>query len=304
MFAQPLSGKTHSAKDYLYIIGSVALGLFLLPTLLFSAAQEFAPQATIGLQLLVGALWLSLFHLATKGNFAFSRPDWLRLIAMSLLGITVYRVLSRYALTIAVSHSLSNLAVLIVLATLPVLVSILYIVLRRHALTTWGWLAALVSVSGVLLTLGTFHPGISRDTIFLSLAAAFALAGYTVLAESLLERYSALKIAATSTLLGAVPIFALSLGSVVQNGWVEIGTPSWRWLTQGLYIALSYLVWNYAVRRVGGLRTTIYANLAGVVSGYLFFLTLSPLAGIAGITLLIISVFLLRRQIVGTQGAG
>ncbi len=303
MLAKPFfqSSDNRSVKGYVRIAAIALLALFLLPVLVKSAAQEFAPPTTIGWQLFIGSLGLLLAHIATKGNFTFSRSEWLRIIAMSLLGVTVFRALARYALTISLSNSLSNLGVLILLATTPVLVCVLYTFLRRYSLTEWSWLAAALSFMGVLVAIGSFGFGLNQNVIFLSLSAAFALAGYTLLAESLLERHNVLKVTAISTAIGTLPIFAFSVGSLVQQGWggLDIYLPA-----QGLTTALGYLAWNYAIRRIGGLQTAVYANLAVVVSGYLFFLLFAPLGAITGTTLLSISVLSLQKRAFKAQSAG
>jgi len=303
MFAKPIfqSSDSRSVKGYLRIAAVALLALFLLPVLVKSAAQEFAPQTTIGLQLFVGSLGLLLAHIATKGNFTYSRSEWLRIIAMALLGVTVFRAFARSALTVSLSNSLSNLGVLVLLATTPVLVCVLSTLLKWYSLTEWGWLAAVLSFTGVLVSIGSLNFGLNQYVILLSLSAAFALAGYTLLAESLLEQHSILKVTATSTAIGTLPLFALSFGSLVRQGWS--GTDIYL-LTQGFTVGLGYLAWNYAVRRIGGLRTAVYANLAVVVSGYTYFLLLAPLGAIAGATLLVISALSLRRWAFKAHGAG
>jgi drug/metabolite transporter (DMT)-like permease len=294
----PASTRIHLLGEHARTGLMAAVGLFTLPLLLIVAATTFAPLSGVGTQLVVGSLALLLLHMAGKGDFVFSGRDWVLVGAMSLLGVIAYRTLAHYALSASLSSSFSNVIVVVLLATMPLLVMLLSFTWRRHLFSSWALLAALMSATGVAVALTGRHDfpslagaDLNGAVLFWSLAAALALAGYTLIACSLLKRHALLKVVAISTAVGALPFLLPSLRLMVQEG-------SALMLTQGLTVAVAYLAWNYALQHVGVLRTTIYANLALVISGYLLLTwQSSPLNMIMGLALLSSGVIVLHRRV-------
>jgi drug/metabolite transporter (DMT)-like permease len=294
----PAFNRVQSLREFVRTAAVLGLALFLLPLLIKLAATEFASLPHIGAQAVVGSLALLLLHIVTKGDFTFTRSDWLRIGAISLLGMIAYRASARYALTVSLGNSIPNLSLLILLAGIPLFVAVLLLVLQRRSITTWAVLAAVMSTLGVAVTFMnwySFPAGLNSAVLFLGLTAALSLAIYTLVLESLLKRHPPVKVVAISTAIGSLPFLFTSATLIVQQGSVSL-------LTQGLTLALAYLAWSYAIQRFGALPTTAYANLALILSGYLMFAwRFAPLNLTMGLVLLGFGVLLLHKETLVTQ---
>jgi drug/metabolite transporter (DMT)-like permease len=289
----PAFNHVQSLREYVRTAAVLGLVLFLLPLLIKLAATEFATFPYIGAQAVVGSLALLLLHVATKGDFTFTRSDWLRIGVASLLGVMAYRAIARYALTVSLVNSVSNLTLLILLAGIPVFVALLPLLFRRRSMAALAVLAAVMSSLGVAVTFmgwDSIPAGLNSPVLILGLMAALTLAIYTLVLEPLLKRHSPLKVVATSTAIGSLPFVFTSATLIVQQGSVSL-------LTQGLTLAMAYLAWSYATQRFGALPTTVYANLALIISGYLVFAwRLAPLNLMMGLVLLSLSIFIVHKE--------
>jgi drug/metabolite transporter (DMT)-like permease len=289
-------------RAYLGLLALVIIGVFLLPMPVKAAVQEQSSYTMIAVQLLIGALVLLLIHSLSRGNFIFTRGDWARVIVMSLLGVTAYRVISRYTLALALSDSLSNIGLLVLLALTPMLVGVLH-TLKRRSVAGWEWAATVFLFIGVLASIGSLNMGLSQGVILSGLTAALTLAGYTVLAESLLERHTALKVAAISTALGSLLFVTLFASSFSQQDWGNVTRASWvSLLTTGAFtVGFGYLIWSYAIQHLGGLRTTLFASLLVVFPGYAAYFNFAPAGMTVGVTLLVIAAVAASSGLIKTK---
>jgi drug/metabolite transporter (DMT)-like permease len=289
----PAFNHVQSLRECVRAVVVFGLALFALPLLMKLAATEFTSFPHVGAQAVVGSLALLLLHIATKGDFTFTRSDWLLIGAISLLGVTAYRAIARYALTISLANSFSNLSLLILLAVIPVFVALLLLLFRRRSIVPWAALAAFISSLGVVVIFtgwGSIPVGLNSPVLILGLIAALTLAIYTLVLEPLLKRHPPLKVVATSTAIGSLPFVFTSATLIAQQGSVSL-------LAQGLTLAIAYLSWSYAIQRFGALLTTVYANLALILSGYFVFAwRLAPLNLMLGLVLLSLSVFILHEK--------
>lgn len=229
--------------------------------------------------------------LATEGWRDIPLRDGLKLLVLGLVGHSFYQVLFIKGISLTTAGNSS-----LFIATAPIWTGTLAAILGREKLGKKGWFGTLLGFFGVfLVTLGGGNisfggSGTTGDV--LTLSAALSLATYTVLSESLLEKYSPLRLTAITMSFGSIGLWVFAGRSVIQQNWVAVPGRVWGVLVYSalLAVVVGYLVWFTAVQVVGPSRTAIFNNLTPIIAFALaFFLlgepvTLLQVAG--GITVL------------------
>ncbi|MBS3765774.1 DMT family transporter [Candidatus Bipolaricaulota bacterium] len=230
--------------------------------------------------------------LATEGWRDIPLRDGLKLLVLGLVGHSFYQVLFIKGISLTTAGNSS-----LFIATAPIWTGTLAAILGREKLGKKGWFGTLLGFFGVfLVTLGGGNisfggSGTTGDV--LTLSAALSLATYTVLSESLLEKYSPLRLTAITMSFGSIGLWVFAGRSVIQQNWVAVPGRVWGVLVYSalLAVVVGYLVWFTAVQVVGPSRTAIFNNLTPIIAFALaFFLlgepvTLLQVAG--GITVLV-----------------
>lgn len=232
-----------------------------------AALQQFTPLAFNALRfvLAAGALWLAAWQhgldMRLRGNEAGGY------FVLGLAGITVYQILfiEGIARTTAGNSAL-------ILNFSPLLIAGGSHVLGRERMRGLTFAAAVLAFMGLYLII-TGKPqaagaraGLAGD--LLTLAAASVWAAYTILAQSYIEKQSALKVTAYSTAFGTALLLLWCAPALAQQDWARIDAAGWSGLLfSGLFsIALAQFLWNYCVGKLGSTRTSIHSNLVPVVA--------------------------------------
>ena len=262
--------------------------------------SEIDPMAFNAVRMTLAALVLLGILLVREGWQSLPRRDWLKLIALGLLGNTFYQIPFVTGLKLIPP---GNSALLI--ATIPVWTAFLARLLGWERITRRVWLGIALSFMGVLLvTLGTpaapgagaaVALGLDRASLWgnlLTLIAAACWAGYTVFSKDLLKRYSPLRVSTLGLLAGIVGLWLVSVPNVLHTPWLKLPGGVWAAvLYSGIFpIAVAYVIWATGVQRVGAARTAIYNNLVPVVTFLLAYFALAQpitlLQGIGGAVVL------------------
>lgn len=231
------------------------------------ALTVLSPLAFNSLRMAGAAVILLAVLRLTEGPLRIARTEWLRLLALGLVGHTFYQILfiSGIARTTAGNSAL-------ILAMVPLFVAILGAVLRLDVLTprTWGGIALAFAGLFVLIFAGG-RLRLDARTLAgdgLTLLCSIAWASYTVFSRPFLTRMSPLRLTALTLLLGAPPLALVSLPQLLAQPWGRVSWPVWAALAYSsiFAIALGYVVWYRSVQRVGGARTAVYSNLIPVVA--------------------------------------
>ena len=187
---------------------------------------------------------------------------------LSLIGNFVYQLLYIHGLARSRAGNTS-----LILATAPIFVAIIGTLAKQEKLRGWNWLGILVSFSGLYLLVAGSGAGLTwgSETLLgslLVLAAASTWGLYTVLLKPLLQRYSVTK--ATAWIMTATtPLLVLTaIPDMLLQDWSAVSVESWVGLlfSAAVAIALSYVIWNSGVRRVGSARTAVYSYLTPLIS--------------------------------------
>jgi len=222
--------------------------------------------------ILASVVLLSLVKLRGE-SLAVPREHWPAVIFLGLVGHTAYQLLFTHGLKETTSGHGS-----LILALVPVFVALASSVAGLERPGAKRWFGILLSFSGIgLVVLG--QPETAADAAagapvatvrgdLLVLGGAMAWAAYTAFGRPLMEFYSPLKLTAVTMVVGAAGLTAVGLPNALQQDWAAVSVRAWflfAYATLG-GLVIAYTIWYSGVKRLGGVRTSAYANLVPVVA--------------------------------------
>lgn len=235
-------------------------------TITRSIFQFIEPLPFLALRFGLATLLLLAILYGTGGNLAIEPHLRWRVIGLGLIGNTLYQFLFQIGLSIT---SATHTALL--LATAPIWLALIGS-MRGTAKPSWiAWGGVLLSFVGIGLVLTGRDGMLSFDTLsgdLMVLTSALCWAIYTIGAQPLLTRYSALKVT-TLTMIGGTPVLLLAgIPGLLGLSWAAVPIEGWAGLaySSGLSIVVAYVIWYSSVQRVGPVRTGVYSNLVPVVA--------------------------------------
>jgi drug/metabolite transporter (DMT)-like permease len=156
-----------------------------------------------------------------------------------------------------------------------------------------------LSIVGVALVVldGLTSGNASLVGDLLVLIAAFCVGAYAVLSMPLLERHTPLAVATYPVLFG-IPFSSPQLLSLE---WGSVGAGPWAAVTYSAVFATAFAfsAWQRGISRIGANRVLVYQYLitvVGVTSGIVFFGETLGINKIAGGVVILLGVYLARRQ--------
>jgi drug/metabolite transporter (DMT)-like permease len=241
--------------------------------LLFMALRIFEPGSRLGKDLLPMAA-LGCFGVATaQTGFTFG-----------------------VSLTSAASTGL-------IFATAPVWGLVLGAVLGLEHPTRRGVLGLALSIVGVAFVvfegLGAGDDSLLGDLFVL--LAAVCVGSYAVLSMPLLERHTPLAVATYPVLFGAPFLVILSSPQALSLAWGSVGIGPWSAVAYSAVFATAFAFagWQRGLSRIGANRALVYQYLitgVGVTSGIIFFGETLGVNKIVGGAVILLGVYLARRQ--------
>lgn len=233
-----------------------------------TALVDLHPLAFNALRFPLASLTLWAFWRRSGRRLPFGRGDAWTLIGLGILGHVAYQPLFIFGLdrTLAGNSSL-------LLATVPVWVALLSVVLGHERLPVRTWVGIGVSLVGIGLVVrgGSAAVGFGHSTLagdLLTLAAAIVWAAYTVLSTPMVRRHGALPVTAVTLWIGTAGLVALGIPWLAGTSWDTVRPGSWAGVgyAGALGLGVAYLLWYTSVRHVGSSRTAIGSNLVPVVA--------------------------------------
>lgn len=235
----------------------------------FLAAMRFAAAGTI-----LFLIWRLRGHCERL-----TKADLRRLALLGLVSLTVYFAFE----TTGIARTSAS-AASILIATIPIFVSVLSAVFLKERIPAGQWLGVVVSVVGVsaLIALGGGVDGGSLAGNLLVLCAALSAAVYQIMARRLFtvpsipdggegERRglrSPLAVTAFQNLFGALFMAPLALGEMLLGG-LPRPTPAAGFGAAYLVVfcsVLAYLLLNFGLSHVEASRASTFVNLTPVVA--------------------------------------
>jgi len=225
-----------------------------------------SPAGFNAVRWVIGTTVLLALAIAHRESLWIERRDWGRLAVVVGIGVVGQQVtfITGLALTTA-GHSA------LMLGCSPVMVALASAALRieRVSRRTWGGIALSLLGLTLLVRPGAENlPPTAAWGDLLTLASAACWAVYTLASGPLAVRYPSAGLTAVILAVSTVVLVAIGLPDVRAQNWGALGWAAWGGLLYSavLTIALGYMVWAVAIRRLGTTRTAILTNLNPVVA--------------------------------------
>ncbi|MGE5652737.1 MAG: DMT family transporter [Bacillota bacterium] len=232
------------------------------------ALLQLSPLAFNSLRF-IGAASLSWIVLLWREPGArLDKRDLPKLIWLGILGHTLYQVLFITGTSLTTAGNTSLL-----LATIPLWVSVLSGLFGLEQVRVQTWLGLACSFSGILLvTVGggkqiSFGQMTARGDLMV-LVGALMNAYFTISSKPLLKRYSPLQFNAYTMTAGAIGLLIFSNQTLRAQDWSVVGAYGWGGLAFStvLAIVLGNVIWNSGIKKIGASRTAVYNNLQPAVA--------------------------------------
>ena len=227
----------------------------------------FDPLALNGIRFAIGAGILVPFVLRGGQLAQFSRRDWAGLVALGLVGNTLYQ----YLFITGIDGTLAGNAALM-LGMTPVFVTVFSAALGHERVRLAGWCGVALSMLGITLVVwGGPSIDFGRETLrgdLTMLGAALAWSIYTVGASPLVRRHGALPVTAATMWIGAFFLLIVAMPAIASQEWSEPTGLAWFGLVVSavLAVGVSYVIWYYSVQHLGSTRTSVYSNTVPIVA--------------------------------------
>jgi len=241
-----------------------------------AALTEFPPMTLAFGRFVLAAAFLGLIY-AFRGPRTQFRPEDRWALGFSVLsGITLYFLCENHGVKLIPASAAS-----LIIAGIPILTLLAERVLHHRRLGAVGLGAALVSLVGAVLLVGNPSGSASPNPwgYLLMFGAALAWVIYLFVMKPLQTGYPNLAVTAWQMALGALTFAPLALAEL----------PEWRWpsavgwghlVFQGLVCsAASYLLYNYALQKLGMRTASLAVNLIPVVTAVASYFLLGELLG-------------------------
>jgi drug/metabolite transporter (DMT)-like permease len=240
-----------------------------------SAVAVLPPVGFTFLRFCIASATLLLLLRWREGSIALPRRDFLAICGLGAIGFGLYQILWTTGLTTVPAGDSALL-----IASTPVLVSILAVAARSDVLTPAKLIGGLVSFLGVGLVIAS-GPGLSLGGSIVGEAITLLGAGcwsfYMAFGAPYLSRYSPLRTTTWATVAGTVVLAPIAVGQLASSSSASL-TPSvlGAVLYSGFLAAgISNVVVQNGIRVVGPTRTAAYQFLVPALAVVLAALFLS-----------------------------
>lgn len=224
---------------------------------------ELSPVVFNTLRFLAAAPLLLLMTYLTEGTLAVGKRHLPRLAAVGLVGITLYQ--SCFMLSVQYAPAAKSS---LLIAASPVFSSVFSLLFGKER---WSWkmqLGSLVALSGTALVLfggGDAGGSYPHETlgIVAGLLASVSWGLYPVLTAPLLESYSAVRITAWSSAIGAIPLLLISFAQGFAGASWKLSASAWFSLLYSVFLVTIFglIFWYRTVGRVGPSKVMLYMYL-------------------------------------------
>jgi drug/metabolite transporter (DMT)-like permease len=262
------------------------------------ATATIPPMLLVALRFTVGGLLLLLVLRLLEPKSRLRRGDILPMAALGCCGVATAQTGFTFGVSLTSAGSTG-----LIFATAPVWGLLLGAILGLERPTWKGVIGLGLSIVGVALVvlegLTSGHASFVGD--LLVLIAAFFVGAYAVLSMPLLERYTPLAVATYPVLFGIPLLLFVSSPQMLSLEWGSVGAGPWAAVAYaGVFAtAFAFAAWQRGISHIGANRVLVYQYLitvVGVTSGIVFFGETLGINKIAGGIVILLGVYLARRQ--------
>ena len=197
----------------------------------------------------------------------------------------------------------------LLLGAIPIFAALLGVVLGRERLTRRFWLAAAISLAGVVLVAVGSGSDVSGgyEGILLGLATGATWAAYSVAVAPLMAVYSPSRVSAVVLPLAWILIALVGIPQTSDQDWA-LGWQVWALLVFATIgpLVLTNVFWFRSIHRIGPARATLAANLQPFVAAVLAVILLSEPLGllqVLGGVLIAAGILVARRRTAPAEAA-
>ncbi|AJH22068.1 hypothetical protein S3E15_04096 [Bacillus mycoides] len=225
---------------------------------------EFTAIEFTAVRMMTAAPLLLLLTFFIEKSLYMERKDIPRLIIVSVVGIVLYQTL--FMETVKYT-SATNASLLISIS--PIFTTLFAIFLKQEKFSSRKLVGSMIAFIGATLVLVAGHSLASSfygNGIGLITSICWGL--YPVLAGPLIKKYSALRVTAWSTLVGAIPLLLLSGPHVfVMPFHITHGMTLFALLYSVFFVTVFGLVmWYIGVQKIGASHTMVYMYITPLVA--------------------------------------
>lgn len=230
------------------------------------ALRELSPGGFNGVRLLFSAVVLLFLMAITGERFAVGQKDFWKLLAIGIVGNTIYQILFIRGVSLTTASNTS-----LILSTSPIFVALMSAGLRVEKIHWAAWGGIFLSFFGLYLIIAEQNGGLRfsgqnlrGDTLVFF--GTILWASYTVFAKPFLESMTPLKFSAITMGLGTIFYLPFTAKDMLEIPWGAVSLKAWlSLLFSGMFgLVLGYIIWYYSVKRVGNAKTAIYNNLTPI----------------------------------------
>lgn len=267
------------------------------------AFTDISPLAFTAVRFALGSVLMWLVLARKEGWRMPPRSTWLPLVALGVVGNTIYQLCFMTGLyrTTATNSSL-------ILASMPTVVTVAAGMLGFEQITARQKWALVIATLGVLLVVASRGIALDGDRLgdVLMLAAVVCWAGYTLGLRTLTGRMSTLALTTWTLITGTPGLILAGVPSVRRMDWHAVSARGWGGLAYATLLSLvvAYLLWNRGVRQIGPSRAAIFTTLTPLVATLTAIAVLGERPGLlhlAGGALIIAGVLVSRRPAAPTS---
>jgi len=269
------------------------------------AFSDISPLAFTAVRFALGSVLMWLVLARKEGWRLPPRSTWVPLIALGVVGNTIYQLCFMTGLyrTTATNSSL-------ILASMPTVVTVAAGMLGFEQITARQKWALAIATLGVLLVVASRGVAIDGDVVgdMLMLAAVVCWAGYTLGLRTLTGRMSTLALTTWTLITGTPGLILAGVPAVRRMNWNAVSASGWGGLAYATLLSLvvAYLLWNRGVRQIGPRRAAIFTTLTPLVATLTAIAALGERPGwlhLAGGALIISGVLVSRRPAASSSPA-
>ena len=267
------------------------------------AFADISPLAFTAVRFAFGSVFMWLILARKEGWRLPPRATWLPLIALGVVGNTIYQLCFMTGLyrTTATNSSL-------ILASMPTVVTVGAGLLGFERITARQKWALAIATLGVLLVVASRGIALDGDLDgdLLMLAAVLCWASYTLGLRSLAGRVSTLALTTWTLITGTPGLVLAGIPAVRRMNWAAVSVIGWGGLAYATLLSLvvAYLLWNRGVRQIGPSRAAIFTTLTPLVATLTAIALLGERPGLlhfAGGAMIIAGVLVSRQPAISTS---
>ncbi|MGG0150561.1 DMT family transporter [Bacillus mycoides] len=225
---------------------------------------EFTAIEFTAVRMMAAAPLLLLLTFFIEKSLYMERKDIPRLIIVSAVGIVLYQTL--FMETVQYT-SATNASLLISIS--PIFTTLFSIFLKQEKFSSRKLVGSMIAFVGATLVLVAGH---SLASSFygngIGLITSICWGIYPVLAGPLIKKYSALRVTAWSTLVGAVPLLLLSGPHVFVMPFHITHGMTWFALLYSIFFVTVFglVMWYIGVQKIGASHTMVYMYITPLVA--------------------------------------